>query len=271
MREASVPHGLLRGDQRRRDVLLRRPTGADEAVLVDGTGATAAARVSLLLARCIERFGGEPGELEHARALTLGDREALLLHLRAATFGERIACVFDCPACAGRMNVELLVGELLVGPYEDATETHELALADGRLARFRLPTGADQEAAAELKDADSGARLLLARCVLDPDLVEDAAASEAVAAEMARLDPQAELRLAVVCPACGEPVDALLDAGTLLLDELAGSAGDLFREVHALARNYHWGESEILGLDLTRRRRYLELLVADEAIEGVAL
>ena len=33
-----------------------------------------------------------------------------------------------------------------------------------------------------------------------------------------------------------------------------------FIEVHALALHYHWSEGEILGLDVRRRRRYLELL-----------
>ncbi len=137
---------------------------------------------------------------------------------------------------------------------------------------FRLPTGADVEAAAEADDVEAGAALLLARCVASASAGSlEPAVADAVAAEMARLDPQAELRLAAVCPECGEPVDALLDAGALVLDELAGSADGLFREVHALARHYHWSEGEILGLELGRRRRYLELLVADEAAEGVAL
>ena len=87
---------------------------------------------------------------------------------------------------------------------------------------------------------------------------------------MARLDPQAELRLGAACPTCGEPIDATLDAGALLLDELAGDADALFAEVHALARHYHWSEGEILGLELPRRRRYLELLLADDLSAGVA-
>jgi hypothetical protein len=163
------------------------------------------------------------------------------------------------------------VGDLLVDPYDDAAESYELALPGGGTVRFRLPAGADLEAAAAAEDADAGARLLLERCVVGEELVEDPTDADAVGAEMARRDPQAELRLTGACPACCEPFDALLDAGTLVLDELAGSADGLFREVHALARHYHWSEGEILGLDLTRRRRYLELLVADEATAGVAL
>ena len=56
-----------------------------------------------------------------------------------------------------------------------------------------------------------------------------------------------------------------------MLDELADGADALFREVHALARHYHWSEREILGLELSRRRRYLDLLVADEDAEEASL
>ncbi len=272
MYEARLPHGVLRDGQRRQDVLLRLPTGADEAMLVEGlTGTSAASRVSALLARCVEQLGGRPCEVEAVRELTVGDREALLLHLRRAVFGERLACSLPCPACGELMDLELSVGDLLIAPYADARDAHELTLQNGEEVRFRLPTGGDQEAAAAAPTAGDGALLLLQRCVLGGEDARDPADVERLGAEMARLDPQAELRLAASCPGCDAPVQATLDAGTIVLDELAPSADALFREVHALARHYHWGEGEILGLDLRRRRRYLALLVADEDTPGIAL
>jgi len=265
MREATLPHGLLRGGELRRDAVLRAPTGADEALLEESfSGASAAARASALLASCVAQLGGEPAGLADVRELVVGDREALLLQLRAAAFGERVPCVLECPACGERMDLELAVADLLVGAYADAAAEHTL----GPL-RFRLPTGADLEAAAEAADAEAGATLLLERCVLAGALT--GAAREALEDELERLDPQAELRIAAACPSCGEPVDALVDAGALLLDELAGGADRLFREVHALARHYHWSEREILGLELRRRRRYLDLLVDDEGAEEATL
>lgn len=38
------------------------------------------------------------------------------------------------------------------------------------------------------------------------------------------------------------------------------STDALYEEVHALALHYHWSESEILGLESTKRQRYLRLL-----------
>lgn len=275
MRETTLPHGVLHGGERRRDALLRAPTGADEALLLEGLGgASAAARASVLLARCVARLGGcSDIGLEDVRALVVGDREALLLELRALAFGGQVACVLDCPACEERMDLQLAVADLLVEGYAEASPEHSLAVDGCAPVHFRLPTGADLEAAAEAADVEAGAALLVDRCLLsgaDAAALREAA-RDALEEELARLDPQAEVGLAAVCPACGEPVDATLDAGALVLDELAGSADGLFREVHALARHYHWSEAEILGLELSRRRRYLDLLVSDEVSEGVTL
>src|SRR4051812_32541244 len=97
---ARLPHGVLRGGERRGDALLRAPTGADEAMLAESqAAASVAARAGALLASCVEELGGEPASPSDVRSLVVGDREALLLHLRAAAFGERVACVLDCPAC----------------------------------------------------------------------------------------------------------------------------------------------------------------------------
>lgn len=38
----------------------------------------------------------------------------------------------------------------------------------------------------------------------------------------------------------------------------------LFRDVHRLAKTYHWSEAEILRLERPRRHRYLALLDGEE-------
>lgn len=262
---ATLPRGVLRGGERHQDALLRRPTGADELALVERlAGASAAERVTALLARCVEQLGGQAGGVQAVRELTVGDREALLLSLRRAAFGERLLISVRCNGCEQLMDIDLSVRDLLVAPYAEVADSHELPLAAGEKIRFRLPTGADQEAAAAAATAVDGARLLEQRCVLGPAQARELADVERLGAEMARLDPQAEVKLAATCPGCSAPVDVLLDAATVLLDELTAEADTLFREVHALARHYHWSEAEILGLELPRRRRYLALLVEDE-------
>jgi hypothetical protein len=243
-----LPHGVFVSGAWRREVGLRLPTGADEERLLGG-GLTPAERVSELLGRCLD--------VDVARDLTVGDREALLLHLRARVFGDRLPCVLACPSCDEAMDLDLSVATLLVAPYRRVHRRHR-AVLDGRAVRFRLPTGADQEAAARAADVAAGVRLLVERCV-DGDPLPDALVP-GLAAAMARLDPQAETLLALECPACGAACSALLDAAALFLGELTAGHQRLLEEVHVLARTYHWSEAEILSLDIGRRRRYLELV-----------
>lgn len=50
----------------------------------------------------------------------------------------------------------------------------------------------------------------------------------------------------------------------LFFFELNGRLPALLREVHRLARAYHWAERDILGLTLKRRFAYLILLEEEE-------
>jgi hypothetical protein len=266
----TLPHGLIREGSRRTAVLLRPPTGSDEAFLAERRGWTRAELVTELLARCVLDLDGETVGRDEVRALTVGDREALLLHLRAAAHGERISCTVDCGACGERMDLDVSVADALVPAYADAPALHATRVGEYTV-RFRLPTGADQEEAARATDPVAGGRLLVERCVADlrrrgrpvPGGVPEPVV-EALPVAMAELDPQAETLVALRCPECDAPLEALLDAATVLLAELAGSSERLTLEVHALALHYHWSEHDILQLELPRRRRYLELLAESE-------
>ncbi len=266
-RAITLPHGLLDGRRRRSTAELRLPTGADEAALLAARDRSRACQVTALLARCVSRIDELEVDEDVARALTVGDREALLLQLRASLFGDRLACVVDCPECGEPMDVDLLVSDLLLPPYDEVSERHTVRLAGGLGdAEVRLVTGADQEAAAQR----GGVEELIDRCVLElrsrqaisPELL-----GEALSEPLLALDPQAEITIDVVCPACDEPVSALVDAAGILLSELTNGDDRLLREVDALARTYHWSEVDILELDVHRRQRYLEL-IAEEGDES---
>ena len=247
------------------DAELRPLTGEDEAWLLDlGGSPLPARRTTLLLHRCLERLGPlAPVPLEAVRRLPIGDREALLLHLRRLMFGETMPCVLRCPTpgCGERMDLDLRVSDLLVPPAAPGQERHETEL-DGCRIRFRLPTGGDQEDAAELAriDPEAAAGLLLRRCVAEPPDGLPSIVAERLPVLMAELDPQAELTLELACPACGQGFSMLFDAGSHLFQELLGQGLRLYREVHRLAFHYHWSEREILALPGRKRRLYLDLL-----------
>lgn len=276
--EVTLPAGLFRDGHRQRTAALRPLLGHDERFLAERAGALSpAARTTAVLTRCLERLGDRsPVDEDAVRALTVGDRAALLLLLRRLTHGERLSLVLRCPneACREAMDLDLAVADLLQPPYADAAAEHAVSVEDGGevfLVCFRLPAGADQEAVATLAlgDVERAARELLRRCVLrieDENGHElDAGALptgvvERIEQAMAQRDPQADLTLSLTCPACGASWLAPFDAGDVVARELHERQADLLREVHTLALHYHWSEAEILGLTCRRRRQYLDLI-----------
>jgi len=207
---------------------------------------------------------------ERLAALSVGERDGLLLAVREATFGAELNGYADCRACAQPLEFTLPVAGLrLTAPPDARAPTHEL-WADGVTLRFRLPDSRDLGAVAGCVEADQGRRVLVERCVLEVtrdgeasavgDLSPDAVAS--LAARMAELDPQAEMLLALHCTACGHAGPVVLDVAQFFWAELVVQAKRLLREVHVLARAYAWRESDILAMSAWRRRCYLQMVGA---------
>jgi hypothetical protein len=259
-----------------REAGLRPLTGEDEAFLLETDPVLLPAqRITAILARCLTHLGPlRPVPPQAVQQLTIGDREALLLHLRRLTLGERLPCVLKCPHsdCGEKMDLELRVGDLLLAAYPHTQAFHEATVmgqGSPYRVRFRLPTGGDQEAASSLACADpqAGVELLLRRCVehvLADDDRPSTTIPPAVASElptlMARLDPQAELILNLVCPVCSHAFSTLFDTAAYFFQEVSSRMMDLYREVHFLAWHYHWSEAGILAMTGRKRRLYLGFL-----------
>jgi hypothetical protein len=189
--------------------------------------------------------------------LPLGRVTASLLGLREISFGARIVGHVDCTQCGVRLELELPSTGLLQreGAGEGSVE------ACGR--RLRAPSLRDLAAVADEADTGRAARHLLTRCT-----IEGPAGSVEVTDEILReseealetLDPNAELRLRMICADCGGENIAQLDVGVLLWDEIDGRARALLGEVDILARAYGWTESEVLALSPARRGAYLAMV-----------
>ncbi len=270
-----LPGGLRLDGTWHRDAVLRPLSGRDEVFLLQqGDALSVASRTTALLARCLCNLGTLSAvTADITRCLTIGDREALLLHLRRLTFGEKISCVLPCPDCAEKLDLDLPVTELLLPPYSHASDLHEASVTSDDVSyrvRFRLPNGADQEQAATLVAAapDAAAELVLRRCVQEMvdertgEPIHDIPAGlvTALADTMAGRDPQAEIILALACPACGARFRIPLDIADYFYRERRGREHDLYRDVHLLAFHYHWSETAILRLSRRRRLLYVELL-----------
>lgn len=205
-------------------------------------GAVPAARVTALL----ERQG-----VADARALSLGDRERLLLALHAEAFGPGLALVAACRACDALVEFDL-APEALRGGEAEAREGR--VAGAGRHLRVRAPGGAEAETAASATDP---AAALAAACL--PDGGTPSAAERVVlAAEVARRDPEAAVVLALTCPTCGDATACIVDGATLL-DARLPPPVRLMEAVDILARSYGWSEAAVLALPLARLPGYLAL------------
>jgi hypothetical protein len=244
--------------------VLRDPTGYDEAVMAEAGDATPAEQTSRFLAELITKISDcerpTPGEV---LALTVGDRERLLLAVSARLLGHELQLVAACPHCREKAEISARVADLIELPAP-APDEIDLEAEDGRWrARIRPPTGADLQRAA--RSAPDAARALLTDCLLelvDPagrpaqPTVLPAECEARVASALAELDRLAECSVEIACPTCQAPIEALIDGYTLLRAALGG-AENLYREVLRMTRAYRWSEAEIMALPLIRRRRYL--------------
>jgi hypothetical protein len=275
--DAVVPlaQGLWRDGVRHARAVLRPLTGADEMRLDDpALESPLAVQTTAILGAAVSCIGDvTPIAATEIRALTVGDRDRLLLALHALTFGPRIEAVVCCSVegCGALMEVDLNTDDLFIAPAATGVAAeHELdAEAAGRVCRvhFRLPTGGDQEAVARVavRDPAQAGETMLRRLVLavtdrsdriepTPEVLADLKIPLADA--IRRIDPQVETTLRLACPECEAETTALLDVATFVFRKLT-RFDEIVAEVDQLARLYHWSEAEILALPVARRRRYL--------------
>jgi hypothetical protein len=244
--------------------------------------------ITILLAGCVKRLGTlATVDAEVVKGLLVGDREYLLVRLRQMAFGAEVEAVWRCvnAHCRKPMDISFSLAELQIERKAVAARffTHKFSLVDsgavaeapgldGCEVKFRLPTGADQEALAGIfhLDPDAAVYQLLARCLqnggggrcLDAAEVAQwpAAARHELYEAMERLAPQVAIELDLTCPECRTSFVADFDFTAFFLAEMTANARRLEREVHLLARHYHWSEQEILSLTRKKRQRYIELL-----------
>jgi hypothetical protein len=192
--------------------------------------------------------------------LPIGLRDHTLLGLRETVFGGRMSGIVVCEHCGERLEFDCAVSDL---------RTPLPAAANGacRIADFdvclRPPNSADLRSA--LGAGPGGERALVASCItaasrggepVAASLLPDAVLG-AIGQRLASLDPQADMRIAFVCPGCAAGWKAPFDIVSFLWNELEAFAQRLLDDVHELALAYGWAERAILDLPAARRQSYL--------------
>lgn len=246
--EFTLPVGYTDGEGNvHRQVVLRKMTGREEAILADRKYQRNGGKlVTELLHSCMTRFGDlSPNGRGPITAMTSADRNFLLLKLRSITFGSQLEATYHCPGCSEQLHFTEDLDELPVRHLPDGDERAEIAveLEDGwqdregqvHIAlRLRLPTGADEEAVApQLREnASLGKNALLARCIISlgdvpayrlegmgPRIMSDLTMADRRLIDRALSDgaPGVELVRALECPGCGKQFSASLDMSNFLV------------------------------------------------------
>jgi hypothetical protein len=213
---------------------------------------------------------------EELTNLSVGRRDGHLLSLRETLFGSKLNCLTACPRCSQQLELVFDANELRAEP-EPSSRDALFAQSEKYSVRFRLPNTQDLNAISEINQAEdeqAAIQNLFARCILElkhngriqaitrpinlPQELMDA-----VAEQMEKADPQANVQLNLSCDACGTGWLSTFDIATFLWSEVDAWAQRVLREVFLLASAFGWSEHDILSMSAHRRSLYLNML--DEA------
>lgn len=211
----------------------------------------------------------------HLLASSVGQRDAALLAIREQVFGSSFASYAECPQCRVALEFAFSANDIRVGAAPTAGDGQVFTFErDGYKIQARLPDSNDQLAIVSCGDVASARALLLQRCIVSvayqgvamntKNMKDTDGLPESVIAALGEAiverDPQAEIRLKLVCPSCEHQWFAVFDILTFLWQEITTHARRILRDVHVLASAYGWSEPEILALSAMRRRFYLEMV-----------
>jgi len=205
--------------------------------------------------------------LDDLARLSIGRRDAGLLSLREQNFGPQLVCLANCTSCGERLELSFTVADLRVAPDVAAPAELSVSVDDYKVV-FRLPDSFDLLAVADSRDVLTARALLLDRCQLRVEKGDETRIAgelpenvvDAVVERMAQADSQADVQLALSCPACGHHWQTAFDIVSFVWSEINSWAHRILHEVHTLAAAYGWAEAEILRLSPRRRQIYISMV-----------
>ncbi len=267
-----LPGGVSINGELRREFRFRPITGALELQLGESAldAGSRPQRVTRVLTSALESIGGEPVSAETVRALSVGDRQFLMVQLAARLDSRRVWLTARCNGCREPFDLAYRHAELPVKPAGKGYPSARVRTSIGTVIA-RTPTGADQELLAAAPGDEDALRVLL-RCLLNDgnDDLTLAQLSEAdIKAIEQRLEaaaPEVATELLAHCPQCGH-------ANLISVDPCQCARrppAELFADVHTLALYYHWSEHEILAMPRGRRHTYLRLIDKSRGMDGPA-
>ena len=224
-----------------RDVVLRKMTGKEEAILADKRNQRNGGRlVSELIHSCMVRLGDLPKNgPSTVEQMYSADRNFLLLKLRCITFGSELPARYICPACNESLQVVEDLDDMPVRALNDGEQLEDVVIElqdgyvdkDGQMhkaLRMRLPTGADESAVAPQmrQNASLAKNALLSRCLkslgdlpkyrleaIGPKILADLSLTDRRLIDKAlnQAAPGVDLTREIICSNCGGTFKSNLD------------------------------------------------------------
>lgn len=201
-------------------------------------------------------------------AVSVGQRDAMVLALRRATLGPALHAFATCPGCAGQLEFELNADEFGMGSgHEKQTNAHTFQQGSFSV-NCRLPDSTDLYAASSCASVEEARQTILSRCLLSFEdggraLTTDeipAAITDGIESFLSDREFADEISLKLECPACSRGWELALDIVSFFWREIQSAARRIVLEVDALARSYGWSEADILNMTQARRQLYLEMV-----------
>lgn len=198
--------------------------------------------------------------------LSLADQDRIMAEIYRAIYGAVVECHVPCPACGKRFEMTFDLDDwmatLTLDPGADVRAGPEGTFVlegagQGRPIRFRLPREADLMVVTGLT-ADRAAEILRTRCVLEGD--PNDARLEAV---MARVGPLLDDQIETACAYCGHEQSVAFNLSDFLIASIARERPLINREIHQLARAYHWSRPDILAMPRSSRRQHVRLILEE--------
>lgn len=212
-------------------------------------------RVSAALVAALARIGSLTPDAALVEALSVADRQFLMVKLACHLGLERVWLRAACSHCQCQFDFALDFAAIPVKPAAHGYPFADLELSSGRV-RVRAPTGQDQRAILSLPDTQQASVELARRCIVGPSVELSGQDITRIESALEALAPELATHASAQCPECGGNNAVEIDPYYCL-----GRVGnELFVEIHQLAVHYHWSEAEILGLPRWRRKKYLALI-----------
>ena len=197
--------------------------------------------------------------------LPVGRRDSLIIRARQRMLGDGMPITVQCPTCQERLEFDSAASELLsCCPADEADPVFELEV-DGYWVRARPLDSVDLTTLPQGLSRTAARAHLIGRVVVAARH-EDAAVSpaelpdavvDALAAKLIEIDPVADLKFGLNCPACRHAWSALFDITVYFWKELSAMARAMLEDVHQLATAYGWREDDVLKMSAARRAFYL--------------